>query len=275
MMHTGSTLTLVVILFVLTLLCPLAYAQTDPSAPPYFLTAPWKFSVEPYLWIPAMHGDVTVRGQTADVDVSVGDTLDLLFDDFKIGALGRFEARKGELLLTFDLMYLSLEDETSTVRGRSADVSTKFLITEFGAGYRLATVPLGPDVYPALAADVLAGGRYVSLEAGIETSGGRRFGGIDVEREVDWIEPFVGGRLLLTLSPRVAFAVRGDAGGFGVGSELTWNIVGTLQYSLSRCCTLAAGYRAMSIDYVQDSGASRFRLDVHMHGPLLGVVFRF
>ena len=222
-----------------------------------------------------MKGDVTVRGHTADVDLSVGDTLDLLFDSFKIGALGRFEARKGELLLTFDLMYLSLEDDKSTARGRRADVSTKFLVTEFGAGYRLGTWPLGPNVYPALATDFLVGGRYVYLEGSIDTSGGRRFVGIDAERDVHWIEPFVGGRLLLTLSPQVALAVRGDAGGFGVGSELTWNVVGTLEYTLAHCCTLTAGYRAMSIDYDQGSGASRFKLDVNLHGPTVGVVFHF
>ena len=43
---------------------------------------------------------------------------------------------------------------------------TQLLITEFGAGYRLGTFALGPVVYPSLAVDVLAGGRYVLLERG-------------------------------------------------------------------------------------------------------------
>jgi hypothetical protein len=274
-MCTRGTRTMVLGLFMLTLLCPFVYGQTEASSPPYFLTAPWKFDLAPYLWLPALQGDVMVERHTANVDLSVGDTLELLFDSFKVGALGRFEARKGELLLTLDVMYLSLEDEKTTVLGRRAEFSQQLLITEFGAGYRLGTWPLSPDIYPALATDVLVGGRYVSLEAGLETSGGRRFGGIDVEQEVDWLEPFVGGRLLLTLSPRVTLAVRGDVGGFGLGSELTWSLAGTLQFHLSRCFSLGVGYRALDIDYEQGSGARRFKFDVIMHGPLLGAVFHF
>jgi len=64
-------------------------------------------------------------------------------------------------------------------------------------------------------------------------------------------------------------------GGFGVGSEFTWNLVGTLQYHLSRTVSLGVGYRALDIDYEQGSGASRFKFDVLMHGPVPGAVFHF
>jgi AhpD family alkylhydroperoxidase len=69
--------------------------------------------------------------------------------------------------------------------------------------------------------------------------------------------------------------VRGDVGGFGIGSDLTWNLVGTFQYYLSRAVSLDVGYRAFDIDYDQGSGATLFKFDVLMHGPRLGVVFRF
>jgi hypothetical protein len=85
----------------------------------------------------------------------------------------------------------------------------------------------------------------------------------------------VGGRLLLTLSERVTLVVRGDAGGFGVGSELTWNLIGNVQYHLSRTVSLGMGYRAFSIDYEKGSGNDRFRYDVLMHGPALGAAFHF
>jgi hypothetical protein len=221
-----------------------------------------------------MIGDVTVRGRTADVDLDLGDTLEVIFDSFKFAFMGRFEAHKGNLLFTLDVDYTNLDDEHTTARGLDADVSTKSWIVEFGAGYRLGTWPLSPSIYPALAVDFLAGGRYVWLELGLDIDGGP-LGGIDVERDVDWIDPFVGGRLLLTLSQRVSLAVRGDVGGFGVGSELTWNLVGNVQYHLSRTVSLGAGYRAISIDYEQGSGNDRFRFNVIMHGPVLGAAFHF
>jgi hypothetical protein len=34
-------------------------------------------------------------------------------------------------------------------------------------------------------------------------------------------------------------------------------------------------YRALDIDYDQGSGATLFKFDVLMHGPLLGAAFRF
>jgi hypothetical protein len=231
--------------------------------------------VAPYLWLPAMQGEITVRGHTVDVDLDLGDTLDLIFESLQFAFMGRAEAHKGPLLFTLDLMYLDLEGEQTTTRGLNADLTTKLLITEFGAGYRLGTFALGPVVYPYLAVDFLTGGRYVSLETGLRFTGGRVGIDADVERDEDWIEPFVGGRFILMFSTRAALIVRGDVGGFGIGSDLTWNLVGTFQYYLSRAVSLDVGYRAFDIDYDQGSGATLFKFDVLMHGPLLGVVFRF
>jgi hypothetical protein len=58
---------------------------------------------------------MTIRGISADVDLSVGDTLDLLFDSLKFAATGRAEARKGNALLTLDLMYMNLEENIHRV----------------------------------------------------------------------------------------------------------------------------------------------------------------
>jgi hypothetical protein len=222
-----------------------------------------------------MQGELTARGRTADNDLDLGDTLDLLVDDFKFAAMGRADARKGNLLFTLDLLYLNLEDDQTTATGLETEVGLQLLLTEFGAGYRLGTWPLSPEVWPAVSFDVLAGGRYVFLESSIDIDGGPRGRRVDIERDVDWIEPFVGGWFLLTLSKRVTIGVRGDVGGFGVGSELTWNLVGSIQYHVSRHVSVGGGYRALDIDYTQGSGANRSALDVLMHGPLLGAVFRF
>ena len=250
-----------------TLLCPWAYGQSGEASAPSLLSSPWKFGLAPYLWLPAMQGEITVRGHTVDVDLDLEDTLDLVFDSLKFAFMGRAEAHKGPLLFTLDLLYLDLEGDQTTTRGLRAELTTQLLITEFGAGYRLGTFALGPVVYPYLALDFLAGGRYVFLETDLDFTGGRFGRAADVERDVDWIEPFVGGRVTLRFSHRAALIVRGDAGGFGVGSDLTWSLVGTFQYYLSRAVSLDVGYRVLDIDYDQGSGANLFRFDVRMHGP--------
>ena len=263
-MRTRGRLTMLITLGVWTLICPLAYGQSGEASAPSLLSSPWKFGLAPSLWLPTMQGETTGRGHTVDVDFDLG-----------VAFTGRAEAQKGPLLFTLDLLYLDREGDQTTTRGVRAELSTQLLITEFGAGYRLGTFALGPVVYPSLAVDVLAGGRYVLLERDVDITGGRFGRAADIEDDVDWIEPFVGGRVTLRFSHRAAVIVRGDAGGFGVGSDLTWNLVGTFQYALSRAVSLDVGYRVLDIDYDQGSGANLFTFDVRMHGPLLGAVFRF
>jgi hypothetical protein len=236
----------------------------------------WTFEVTPYLWLPALDGDVTVRGHTASVDVSIGEFIETIFDSFQFAAMGRMEARRGPLVFTLDLLYLSLEDEDSNALGGETEVDFSQLLVEFGAGYRLGDGPLGRRPWPRLSVEVLVGGRYVNLDSGLEiTSTGPPGIRVDVDQSVDWLDPFVGARLRLAVSRPLAFVVRGDAGGFGVGSDLTWNLVAILQYHTSPKVALEAGYRVLDIDYEQGSGTDRFVYDVVTHGPILGISFRF
>jgi hypothetical protein len=79
------------------LVCPATYSHAEGAPQEASLFKGWTFEVAPfYLWIPAQDGTVSVGGLSSDVDLSVGDTLDLLFDSFKFAATGRAEARKGK-----------------------------------------------------------------------------------------------------------------------------------------------------------------------------------
>ncbi len=85
------------------------------------------------------------------------------------------------------------------------------------------------------------------------------------------MDPFLGGRLLLDLSEKWALSLRGDIGGFDVGSELTWNVTALLGYRLSETMTLGFGYRHLDIDY--EDGDLVF--DAQFSGPYLGLSIRF
>jgi hypothetical protein len=58
--------------------------------------------------------------------------------------------------------------------------------------------------------------------------------------DVDRIEPFLGGRVILTFGEKLAFVVRGDSGGFGIGSDLTWGLIDALHYYVSRVVSWVA-----------------------------------
>jgi hypothetical protein len=73
--------------------------------------------------------------------------------------------------------------------------------------------------------------------------------------------------------------VRGDIGGFGAGSDFSWQALAT--YNAKLCdgngYTLDGfvGYRALAVDYHQGSGIRRYEMDTIQHGPILGLNVRF
>jgi hypothetical protein len=97
----------------------------------------------------------------------------------------------------------------------------------------------------------------------------------DVDRSIDWLDPFVGGRLTWNVIGRLSVAVRGDIGGFGVGSHCTWNLAAILRYHVSRRVSIGAGYHILDINYSEGTGAQAFRYDVQMRGPVLGLDLHF
>jgi hypothetical protein len=65
--------------------------------------------------------------------------------------------------------------------------------------------------------------------------------------------------------------LRGDIGGFGIGSDITWNLVGMVDFKPWKHVGLFGGYRALYQDYSTGSGSNKFKFDATMHGPLLGL----
>ncbi|MEX1111681.1 MAG: hypothetical protein WEB31_07760 [Chthoniobacterales bacterium] len=86
-----------------------------------------------------------------------------------------------------------------------------------------------------------------------------------------WIDPMVGLRGQVNFTRWLFAAAQADAGGFGVGSQITVNTQATLGVNFSRHVALEAGYRYMYIDYDKDN----FLYDVNMPGIFAGLIFKF
>jgi hypothetical protein len=63
----------------------------------------------------------------------------------------------------------------------------------------------------------------------------------------------------------------GDIGGFGAGSDLSWQVFGGIGVQAARWCDLQVGYRALGFDY--QSG--RANQDITTHGPIIGATIHF
>jgi len=209
------------------------------------------WSIEPsiYLFLPGLTGTVGVGSIEVDLDEPSSSIIHINF-----GAMGSVRVAYGALALTADVMYADLGATKEHSSG-----SVQELIVEPTLSYR---------VFSWL--EPLAGLRYDRVSG--EISG--PFGNARALTQ-GWVDPILGVHLRLDLSESVSLDFRGDVGGFGVGSKLTWQAFPYVRWRFAKIAALQAGYRILSIDYENGSGAERVLYDVTELGPQVGVTFPF
>jgi hypothetical protein len=72
--------------------------------------------------------------------------------------------------------------------------------------------------------------------------------------------------------------LEGDIGGFGAGSEFSWQVVGTYGFDTTCLGTplhAVVGYRALAVDFSENGRFGKNGLDVVQHGPVMGVTFNW
>jgi opacity protein-like surface antigen len=87
----------------------------------------------------------------------------------------------------------------------------------------------------------------------------------------DWVDPMVGLRLIHEFSERWYAILRAEIGGFGVGSELTWQALAGVGYRIGQNTSVFLGYRHLDVDYDETA----FVYDAAISGVLLGLQFEF
>jgi hypothetical protein len=197
----------------------------------------------------SMTGDVAVGNASADLHVGFSDILDHL----EFGAMGFGRVARAPWSFTTEIVYMGL--------GASQDfVSADFdqWLVEPRIGYRVS---------PRF--EALVGVRYNNLSGEIAGPFGRRPSGTQ-----DWWDPIVGATMSVPLGSTLALVGHGDIGGFGIGSDLTWQVYPCLSWTMMPQASLQAGYRWLSVDYETGSGGDAFRWDMLTQGPQVGVTVR-
>jgi len=233
----------------------------------------WEFAVAPYMWFLSLDGDVTVKGNESDLDLSFSD----IWDELNIAAMLTFDARKGKWGIFGDMIGANL-GKSETVDGIDIDPTVKLALLTGGGSYQLGKWKLSNaagQAVPVVSIDALAGVRYTYLDVDIDLKGVG-----DTSGDQDWFDPLIGARAFFDLSEHWTLALEGNVGGFGIGSDFTWGALGTLGYrfrlfSESNNARMAGGYRAIYQDYADGSGTDKFEWDVTYHGPILGLEIDF
>lgn len=243
-------------------------AQSASPLEERFLPSEWQFKALPYVWAISIEGDSTVKGQDSDVDIRFKDILEQL----NFGVFLEGEARKERFGLFANVLYADLETDQGT-GPLDIEVGTKVFMGGGGASYRLGPYPLDSGG-GALVLDPYAGFRYTLIDVDLDISGQR-----NESADQQWVDPIVGLRSILQLTPRWNLTAFGDVGGFGVGSDFTWQAAGVVGYRFGLFgegdAQVLGGYRAIGQDYSDGDGDSEFKWDVVYHGPVLGLSVTF
>jgi hypothetical protein len=243
-------LTACTIALVMGLICSLAYGEEANS------NDNWEFGLAPmYLWAVSINGDQTVEGMDVDLDIPFSDIFDNLNGALIFHFEGLYKQKWGFLA---DLNYIDIEPSESTPIG-DIDIDFTEILLEFAGFYRITRGAHHFDWYGGL--------RYSSMDIGMDLPGVLP----KFDQREDWVDPFLGLRWQWKIGEKWATILRGDIGGFGVGSDITWNFVGLVDFKPWKHVSLFGGYRVLYQDYSTGSGSSEFAFDATMHGPVLGM----
>ena len=265
----------------------------------------WQFSLTPYAWATSINGDVTARGHKVDVNESFVEIVEK--SDSLLAWMSYFEARKGRFAFFTDLVWADLgfpgnfnitrdplgrfDRAALNVRG-NAQLDYQELIIQSGVAYEIAHWQNAPGSFTAL--DLMGSARYwnqdvdLSLrltgtltvdlrELGLQFQRSRRVA-IARSGDLEWVDPVVGARIRHQIAPGREFTLIGDVGGFGAGSEFSWQAVATYGFDVNcfgKPLHTVIGYRALAVDFSENGRFGENGLNVVQHGPLMGVTFNW
>ncbi len=220
-------------------------------------------SITPYVWGLSVDGDAGVGPITASVDIPFSDILDRL--NFALMVEGEYwNGRWGVL---GNLFYSELENSRSGLVTTTTDIQ----MTMVGAAVAYRFGPFENSSHRTVF-DAYAGLRHTSLDVRLTTSLGA-----STTRNANFTDPVIGGRFITELTTESRLVIGGDVGGFGVGSDFSWQAIGLYAHDISlgqMPATLLLGYRALGQDYTV-GGAVPLTIDATYHGPVVALSFSF
>ena len=166
-----------------------------------------------------MQGTAGVGALTAETDLSFSDIL----DNLEFGFMGTYRASTDRYSITVDAIYMGLGvTEKGPGGALKADIDMDQVGLEGDFGYALS------DRFT-----VLAGLRYVDLEMQVEVAGPlgnerSSRGAAELGGPGDWRA-----RYSWPFADQWSLNLRGDIGGFGVGSDFAWQAIATLRWQFS------------------------------------------
>ncbi len=222
----------------------------------------WQFSITPVLW------NASVKAQLTDNNGGGGEPVNSDYNFFSLENLSDYlslqaEAKHGRFSLLFDSLRARYQDDAAG-KFINLDVSTELGFIELAAAYQLS------DKYKL---DLTAGVRrtFLDVMADFKIGAGGTFPAINEQSSSSWNDPIIGLRYNYLLSDNWQLWLRGDVGGFGVGTKRSINALANAQYIFNDYVSFIVGYRYLEIDFKEEDVLQ----EVKLKGVYLGVGMHF
>lgn len=224
----------------------------------------WNFLLDVYAMFPNINGTTAISTlPEVKVDANPGD----VFDQLNMGAMLYFETSNDHWSFSSDLLYMNLKQGV-----RSGPIIQQGELQAKQLAWELASMR---RVLPHLDAGI--GLRVNSLDVGLDVIQNTVQGTtiIDKGAAETWVDPILIIRFKNDNSNNFLYQLRGDIGGFGIGSDFAWQFQAYAGYRFSKLFQITGGYRIIGMDYDKGKGEDRFMYNMDTFGPVLRFGFNF
>ena len=230
----------------------------------------WSFSIMPYAWFAAVGGTVGEGPQGGVFGFNKGFS----FDNLKMYAAFIGKIKYERVSFVFDISYINKKSFNATSDNPSLPKYISADWTAKQAVYDLFIAYLFPSKSKKTMVDIYGGGRLwgVDLEATFKNATGDSTVMTNPANNT-WLDPVIGVNAEFVLDKKEKWAAwtKGDIGGFGVNSQMTWQMNAGFVYMLSPNWPLAFGFKWLGVNYYKNN----LNWTVNEYGPTLGIGFRY
>lgn len=225
----------------------------------------WRQTAVLYAMGAAIDGTAQIGPVSVPVDASIAD----VFDNLEFGAMGAWRIENGTWSVTADVTFMGLGATQRSEGGRvKGDIDLDQFTLMGTVGRRLTEHLEG-----------LFSLSYFDLSTDLQVKTTAPVSGEVTQRNAStgasWVDPLVGLQYSLPINDAWRLNLRGDIGGFGIGSDLSYQVLANVRWQANDTVGFVAGDRLIAFDYEDGNGASYERYDLTEQGPLVGVTVAF
>ena len=228
----------------------------------------FNFSIIPYAWF------ASIGGTVGEFDgEKYGFNKGFTFENLHMYAAFTGKIKYERVSFVFDISYINYKSFGTTTQNPNLPKELSANTTAKQAVYDLFLAYLFPSKSKKTMVDIYGGGRLwnLDLEATILEADGTQKKQPGYSNS--WLDPVVGVNAEFVLSKDMKWAAwtKGDIGGFGVNSQMTWQMNVGVAYMISPNFPLTLGFKYLGVNYYKNN----LNWTVNEYGPTLGIGYRY